>query len=87
VTGDKLKLYFLIGKISGSYRAQTTKVVTSASVGARTYRREEKTRIAFLARCAILHDPPQLARLVVGELPGPSVKLCLRHRGALLPPA
>jgi hypothetical protein len=33
VTGDKLKLYFLIGKISGSYRAQETKVVTSASVG------------------------------------------------------
>ena len=30
MTGDKLKLYFLIEKISGSYRAPATKVVTSA---------------------------------------------------------
>ena len=30
---------------------------------------------------------PKLARLVVGRPPGASVKLCLRHRGALLPPA
>ena len=34
-----------------------------------------------------LNDPPQLTRFVVGELPGASVKLYLRHRNALLPPA
>ena len=32
-----------------------------------------------------LHNPPQLARLVVGELPGPSVKFCLRHRSSTAP--
>ena len=42
------------------------------------------TRIALLARCAILHDPPQLARLGVGELSGPSEKLCPRDSALLI---
>ena len=32
----------------------------------------------------ILRDPPQLIRFVVGRAPSASVKLCLRHRCALL---
>ena len=32
----------------------------------------------------MLHDPPELARLVVCCAPGASVKLCLRHWCALL---
>jgi hypothetical protein len=47
VTGDKLKLYFFIGMISGSYHAQATKLVTSASVGA-------LSRLKALAPLAVL---------------------------------
>jgi hypothetical protein len=35
----------------------------------------ERDRTAFTR----LHDPPQLARLVVGELPGAGMELGLRH--------
>src|SRR6516165_8747844 len=44
---------------------------------------------ACLSACAAsdLNDPPQLARLVVGGLPGLGIELRLRNRRALLPAA
>jgi hypothetical protein len=46
--------------------------------------RPRKVRVLLVMRTFSLRDPPELTRLVVGELPGPFEELCLGHWDAAI---
>jgi len=64
------------------------RVAAESSMDAGTSITRAFVNVAFIAPSgrlgAVLHDPPQFARLGVGGLPGAGMKLGLRHRGTLI---